>query len=222
MQWRVVVFGVIFGFCVLLPTFGAANFDRLLNAATARWGASVVPKFNAWMNLIQRSAASPEVDRIRKVNSFFNQVIKFGEDSDVWGQEDYWATPMESLGRGAGDCEDYAIAKYFTLIEAGVSSDKLRLIYVKAKLDVRDYVPAVPHMVLAYYAQIDADPLIMDNLISEVQPASKRSDLTPVFSFNSKGVFSGITGTSKAISGGTGRLSRWENLLNRARTEGFE
>jgi predicted transglutaminase-like cysteine proteinase len=97
--------------------------------------------------------------------------------------------------------------------------DKLRLIYVKAKLDSS---PPVPHMVLAYYAQLDAEPLILDNLIPELLSASKRSDLTPVFSFNSKGIFAGIASAAKAIAGGTGRLSRWENLLNRARLEGFE
>jgi hypothetical protein len=76
-------------------------------------------------------------------------------------------------------------------------------------------------MVLAYYAAPDAEPLVMDNLIGDVRPASRRPDLVPVFSFNSAGVFSGIAGGG-AVAASTGRLSRWEDLLRRAKVEGFD
>ncbi|WP_237707120.1 transglutaminase-like cysteine peptidase [Pseudoalteromonas sp. BSi20652] len=52
----------------------------------------------------------------------------------LWKQNDYWTTPLETLGRGLGDCEDYAIAKYISLRALGVIDDKLRLIYEKQKL----------------------------------------------------------------------------------------
>ena len=77
-------------------------------------------------------------------------------------------------------------------------------------------------MVLAYYLQPDAEPLVLDNLIGEIRPASRRPDLVPVFSFNSDGVFAGVSGKESTPVGGTGRLSRWEDLLKRARAEGFE
>jgi predicted transglutaminase-like cysteine proteinase len=201
---------------------GAADFDRLLATLTQRWGNGPVPKFTAWRSLIQGNMTSTDAERIKRVNQLFNQQMQFADDMVVWGQADYWATPMESLGRGAGDCEDFAIAKYFTLLQTGVVPEKLRLIYVRAKTGGADGAPTQAHMVLAYYAQPDAEPLIMDNLIPDIRPASRRPDLVPVFSFNSAGVFAGISGGEAAAAGGTGRLSRWEDLLRRAKAEGFE
>lgn len=201
---------------------GAADFDRLLATLTQRWGQAPVAKFQAWRALVQSGTTLSDADRIKRVNSFFNQQMQFAEDSVVWSQPDYWATPMESIGRGAGDCEDFAIAKYFSLLQTGVAPDKLRLIYVRAKTGSAEGAPTQAHMVLAYYAQPDAEPLIMDNLIPDIRPASRRPDLVPVFSFNSAGVFAGIAGGESAAAGGTGRLSRWEDLLRRAKAEGFE
>ena len=156
---------------------------------------------------------------MKRVNTYINQHTQFGEDSVIWGQVDYWATPVETLGKSAGDCEDFAIAKYFTLLQVGIQQDKLRLIYVRAKTGTSDLTQA--HMVLAYYATPEAEPLVMDNLVGEVWPASRRPDLVPVFSFNSAGVFAGISGGGAAAAG-TGRLSRWEDLLRRAKAEGFD
>lgn len=201
---------------------GAADFDKLLSSLTQRWGNTPAAKFSAWRAVVQAGVAASDAERIKRVNSFFNQQLQFAEDSVVWSQPDYWATPMESIGRGAGDCEDFSIAKYFTLLQTGLAPDKLRLIYVRAKTGGSEGAPTQAHMVLAYYAQPDAEPLIMDNLIPDIRPASRRPDLVPVFSFNSAGVFAGIAGGESAAAGGTGRLSRWEDLLRRARAEGFE
>lgn len=74
------------------------------------------------------------------MNDFFNRQIKFAEDAAIWSQPDYWATPLETLGLGAGDCEDFSIAKYYSLKEVGVAPDKLRLIYVRAKTGSTDAV----------------------------------------------------------------------------------
>jgi len=77
-------------------------------------------------------------------------------------------------------------------------------------------------MVLAYYPSPTAEPLVLDNLDPAIRPASKRPDLTPVFSFNSQGIFAGVAGNAAASKGGSGRLSRWDDLMQRARAEGFE
>lgn len=201
---------------------GGADFDRLMASFTQRWGAATTTKFNAWQALLQGLRAGADVERLKRINDFFNRQITFGEDSAIWNQPDYWATPMETLGRGAGDCEDFAIAKYFSLKEVGVAPEKLRLIYVRAKVGSTDAVASQAHMVLAYYAQPDAEPLVLDNLINDIRPASRRPDLVPVFSFNSEGVFTGVSGKEATPAAGTGRLSRWEDLLKRARAEGFE
>jgi len=198
------------------------DYDRLLATFTQRWGAGITPKFNGWRNLVAGMQAAPDTERIKRANDFFNRQIQFGEDLVIWGQQDYWATPMETLGRGAGDCEDFAIAKYFTLKAMGTAPEKLRLIYVRAKTGTSEGAPTQAHMVLAYYAQPDSEPLVLDNLVGEIRPASRRPDLAPVFSFNSEGVFTGNAGRDGAPAGGVARLSRWEDLLKRAYAEGFE
>lgn len=70
-------------------------------------------------------------------------------------------------------------------------------------------------MVLGYYAQPDAEPLILDNLTGLIRPASQRPDLTPVFSFNSEGVYVAGHSTRSVDS-----ISRWRNLLEKMRREG--
>lgn len=135
----------------------------------------------------------------------------------IWGQNDYWATPSELIGQGRGDCEDFSIAKYYSLIDLGVPVTKLRLVYVKAAQNGPDGVFQQAHMVLAYYATPTADPLVLDNLNSQILPASRRSDLSPIFSFNSAGLWQG-TGNNASKS----NLSRWQDLQVRARAEGFQ
>ncbi|OYU44774.1 MAG: transglutaminase [Burkholderiales bacterium PBB4] len=215
-------FLVVAGSLFLVLAHGTADFDKLLATLTQRWGAGPTAKFNAWRTLIGNVSGMQDADRIKKVNEFFNRQVRFAEDADNWGEPDYWATPMESIGKGAGDCEDYSIAKYFTLREAGIPTAKLRLIYVRASSGTSGGAPSQAHMVLAYYAQPDAEPLVMDNLVGDIKPASRRPDLVPVFSFNSEGVFAGAAGTAGAPATGTGRLSRWEDLLRRAKAEGFD
>ena len=209
------------GALLVVSAVGATDFDKLLATLTQRWGAGATSKFNAWRALIANASSLSDNDRLKKVNDFFNRQLRFGEDADIWNQPDYWATPMESLGQGAGDCEDFAIAKYFSLREAGVAPTKLRLIYVRASSGTAGGAPSQAHMVLAYYAQPEAEPLVLDNLINDIRPASRRPDLVPVFSFNSDGVFTG-SAKEKTPTAGTGLLSRWEDLLKRARAEGFE
>ncbi len=202
--------------------YGGVDFERMLASLTQRWGTGVNAKFNAWQSLITSNKASVDADRLKRANDFFNRNIVFGDDTAVWTQEDYWATPMETLGKGSGDCEDFVIAKYFSLKEMGVESSKLRLIYVRAKTGSTDSTALQAHMVLAYYARPESEPLVLDNLIADIRPASRRPDLVPVFSFNSEGIFTGVSGKEATPAAGTGRLSRWEDLLKRARAEGFE
>lgn len=187
-----------------------------MKTITQRWGPQAAQRFNEWRKLVAETQATPNADKqLKMVNDFWNRHILFTDDMTAWGQEDYWATPMESLGHGKGDCEDFVIAKYFTLLSAGMDVSQLRLIYVKA--EVGGSVQA--HMVLAYYSDPDDEPQILDNLIDDIRPASRRRDLTPVFSFNSLGLWQGVAMNSTSSNS---RLSRWEDLLARAKAEGFE
>ncbi len=188
--------------------------DRMV-AAGQRLGGQGPAGVVALQATIASAQSRPEAARLQAINRLFNERIVFAEDIDTAGQVDHWSSPIELLARGAGDCEDYAIAKYFSLIAAGVPSARLRMVYVKA--DLGGSVRA--HMVLAYYPQPNAEPLILDNLDPEIRPAAARRDLSPVFSFNAEGLWQG-TG-AQAAGDPVARLSRWRDVLAKARAEGF-
>ena len=127
---------------------------------------------------------------------------------------------MPARPRGAGDCEDFAIAKYASLLVAGVSSERLRLIYVRARIGGPQSSLSQAHMVVGYYPTPDAEPLILDNLVGEIRPAGRRPDLFPVFSFTSEGLW--VQGATTSSADPTARLSRWRSVLQRMRDEGLE
>lgn len=202
----------------------AASLDpeALQQQLLARFGPARVTLLKDWQQLLVSARTLGEEAKLKRINDFFNRNIAFDDDINIWQQSDYWATPLETIGKGAGDCEDFAIAKYYSLRLAGVPDSKMRLIYVKARLKTATGVIQQAHMVLAYYASPGAEPQVLDNLDTTIRTASKRPDLQPVFSFNSQGIFAGVSGKEAASAGGTGRLSRWEDLMQRARAEGFD
>ena len=98
----------------------------------------------------------------------------------------------------------------------GVPANKLRFIYVRARIGGPASSSQVAHMVLGYYETPNAVPLVLDSLISTILPATQRRDLTPVFSFNADGVY--VDGKPAAP---VDRLSRWRDLLQRMEREGI-
>ena len=156
--------------------------------------------------------------KVWQVNAFFNQKIRYEEDIVLWGQDDYWATPLETLSQGRGDCEDYAIAKYFTLLELGIPSARMRLVYVFLVTRGRDINDSRrhSHMVVAYFPRPASEPWILDNLNDDILPADQRTDLSPIFSFGIDGLW---IGTGNQASRAT--FSRWQNAIARIRQEGF-
>lgn len=189
--------------------------------ARAQAAAAAAPVLRDWSRMLDDNRQQTLDVKLRRVNEFFNRRLEFADDMAVWGKSDFWATPFEAMLKGKGDCEDFVIAKYFSLRALEVPDSQLRLIYVRARLGGPASAVQQAHMVLAYYPAPDADPLILDNLITEIRPAARRSDLAPVFSFNGEGVFAGVAAGARA-AGGTERLSAWQDLLQRARREGFE
>lgn len=190
-------------------------------AALARYGNGGRKSFAAWIELADRAAKLTVMEQLEQVHAFFNQRILRGKDSEIWRQQDYWASPAETLGKGRGDSEDIAIAKYFTLAALGVPVDRLRLVYVK-RSDAQAAAGDPVHMVLAYYPAQAREPLLLDDLSASVQTASQRAYLRPVFSFNNQDVWGDISGEFTAGGSGTARLPVWQETLRRARGEGFK
>ena len=207
---------------VALCAVAALDPATLQQQLIARFGPARVVLLKDWLQMVYSAKAQGDETKLKRINDFINQNIVFEDDNSVWQQSDYWATPLETIGQGRGDCEDFSIIKYYSLRMAGIPVSKLRLVYVKATLATAAGVRQQAHMVLAYYANPNAEPMVLDNLEPTIRPASKRPDLKPVFSFNSEGIFAGVSGKEKATTGGVGRLSRWEDALQRIRAEGFE
>jgi len=203
----------------VLAVTASPDLDRTHVIAEKRYGAETAARVNDWRRMLADAQELPEATQLERVNTFFNRRIQFEDDSVVWKQADYWATPLETMGRKAGDCEDFAIAKYASLRLLGVPAEKLRLIYVRAQIGGSGSTISQAHMVLGYFTSPDAEPLVLDNLTGEIRPAARRPDLFPVFSFNDAGLW--VAGAQQSSADPTARLSRWRDVLQRMRDEGM-
>ncbi|RUR52406.1 transglutaminase-like cysteine peptidase [Vreelandella populi] len=200
------------------PTPAAAyNPQRLRQSMQQAYGQTGLAVLEEWFAMLERLSSQDVQIQLRDVNDFFNRRIRWVDDMVVWGEEDYWATPLEAMGNGRGDCEDYSIAKYITLKQLNVPGERLRMIYVRARIGRSQITQA--HMVLGYYSTPNAEPLVLDNIVPSITPASQRTDLDPLFSFNSDGLWAGGSAESRADP--LARLSRWRSVIERMKTQGF-
>lgn len=166
----------------------------------------------SWNALIEKGKDWSDQRRLEMANDFVNQLV-FVDDIQHWKQQDYWATPLETIVSGGGDCEDFSIAKYFTLTGMGMDEDKLRLTYVKAlRLNQA-------HMVVSYYSNPKAMPLVLDNLNTRILPANERDDLWPVYSFNGKGLWLNKKNHDADLLDNSERISLWQKLLKNIQVE---
>lgn len=215
---RVVAVTAISGSLLFGTTETKANWsvELVLRKAEKRYGRlnPAKDRLLAWSDLIERSRQLPEREKLEVVNRFFNRLVRFSDDSSLWAQADYWATPVETLIKGAGDCEDFALAKYFTLLQLGVAEEKLGIIYAK----VLEFDQA--HMVLSYYPLPAADPLLLDNLTDSIRHASERGDLQLLYAFDVKGLYA-VRAEGLKRTGDAQGLPRWQALQAKMRREGF-
>ena len=214
--WRV---GIAYACMVLLlvtsiaigDTFKVAISEARLAAAEAKFGKESRKRLTDWVDLIANNKQKSDQEKITLANDFFNQLL-FVSDLDHWSVVDYWATPFEMLSTGGGDCEDYSIGKYFTLLSMGVSIDKMKITYVKA---TGHGLQNAAHMVLTYYASPSAMPVVLDNLNPEIKPADQRPDLVPVYSFNGDGLWlAKERGEGKSVAGGN-KIKMWQDMMTR-------
>ena len=190
--------------------FTTSVSPRLIEAHARRFGAPSRKNIEDWKAYAarRRGGGAAEMDLLGEVNRTLNR-IRFVDDAKHWGETDYWATPSEAVASNGADCEDFTIAKYFMLKELGVPIARLRMTYVKS-LTLNQ-----AHMVLAYYPRPDAEPLVLDNLEDAVRPASQRSDLVPVYSFNDEEVWI----EAKGRSGSPRQIRNWAALIERLERE---
>lgn len=136
-----------------------------------------------WRTLISETRADDTIEILNRVNRRINE-FKRVSDRQLWRQEDYWATPLELYARGAGDCEDFAIAKYYLLRAHGIPASRLRLMFAKVFNTASGNIE--PHLVLLYQSDDDNVPRVLDNLRTDIVPLSYRRDLIPVAAFDAR------------------------------------
>lgn len=183
--------------------------SEILAKARSNYGESGHSRIKQWLDFIDATENKNEWQKINLVNDFFNEKVIYRTDELLWNKKDYWASPIETLGVGMGDCEDYVIAKYFTLVALGVPEDKIRLMYV------RQQTVNQPHMVLIYLERSNEPPMVLDNFETRLLPANARRDLTPIYSFNGKGLWlAKAKGLGNKIKDSNG-VSAWDTMLER-------
>jgi predicted transglutaminase-like cysteine proteinase len=205
------------GLFIATPAIGIAEFSpHLLEKIQSTWGnGSVVrlreweSEFHEWEIKNHRKLIEWGESDLKPINRFWNKV-PYLADGVHWKMDDYWATPLEMLASNAGDCEDYSIAKYFSLKELGLPPGSLRITYVRA-LKTNE-----SHMVLAYYPKPDADPYILDNMTGKLLLASERMDLEPIYSFNDDDMWAAGMAESK---GKSSQIRLWSELLEKMEKE---
>lgn len=188
---------------------------KVLNDVETQYGVDAKNRVLNWQTLVRRDARDASLAELQKLvhaNDFFNQ-IRWVTDIEHWGEDDYWATPVETLASNGGDCEDFSVAKYFSLENVALPVEKLRITYVKAL----EYNQA--HMVLAYYETPSSEPLILDNINATVLPASQRQDLLPIYSFDAKNIWLARDRGRKLKSDSMVNLPQWKGVNERL---GFE
>ncbi len=183
-----------------------------LEKAETKYGPETRKRLESWQTLLASDKKTDDMTKLKLVNDHFNNQIMFVSDAQNWGVEDYWATPVEMLVKGRGDCEDFAIAKYFSLQALGVAESKMRISYVQAS----GHGPTnLAHMVLTYYPTPAAIPVVLDNLIPEIRSASQRPDLTPVYGFNGQGLWLAKDRTSGNAAPRKNNIGYWDKLMSR-------
>lgn len=146
----------------------ATPYDRWLAVATRFDAQRAAPDQNCgddpacpaaqWAVLINELKQLPPRDRLLRANTTLN-AVRYVTAQQNWGDPGYWETPYQFLARG-GQCQDYAIAKYFALTDSGFPASALHI------LVVRDTLRALDHAILV--ADIDSEQLVLDNQTPDV------------------------------------------------------
>lgn len=208
-----------------MPAQAEGEFGDSISAAAvaelaSRFGAGAGVRIERWRKALDELKQAPpgganrrpERELLDAVNTTLNRNMAFIDDLSHWGVADFWASPLEFVGSGGGDCEDFALAKYYALKELGVPISRLRVTYVRSTRI------AQPHMILAYHGADGADPLILDNIEPRLLPASARPDLLPVYGFNDDAYWLAGGGSARR-AGDSSQIRLWRGFQDKLRRE---
>lgn len=149
--------------------------ERALYESCKGEGGKCPPKLRQWRRLIDDLQGLPKSEQLAKLTRSLNRMVPYTEDPAAFGKKDYWATPVEFF-RNGGDCEDYAIIKFLSLLELGFSNDQLRIAIVKDKR--RRLMHAVTTVAL------DDKVFILDNLNDHPVQHQYVLKYVPIYSAN--------------------------------------
>jgi predicted transglutaminase-like cysteine proteinase len=134
-----------------------------------------------FLAIVAQGLAQTGRARLGVINRAVNMAIRPMSDLAQWGVIDHWSPPLETFTTGAGDCEDYAIAKYVALTEAGIAADDVRLVIV------RNLAANEDHAVVA--ARLDGNWIILDNRWLTLVNDNEMSEAVPLFVLDQTGVW---------------------------------
>jgi predicted transglutaminase-like cysteine proteinase len=159
--------------------FGSVALDVSRTPLDAQWRRASVSRFGEpgpWSAMLASIRSASRAEQLARVNAWVNAHIAFVEDRSQYGQNDHWATGAESIRRGRGDCEDYALAKMQLLRAAGFSAGDIYLSVVK------DLVRRADHAVLI--VRSEGRFLVLDNNTDRLVEAGANQDYRPVFTYS--------------------------------------
>ncbi len=155
----------------------------------------------------------PSLENIQSLNNVINRTLKYQLDISTRGVKEYWATPRETLILGQGDCEDFAIVKYYALLSTGIPTEQLHLVYAfQLPSNQR-------HMLLSYTPKVNEPALILDNVNWTIKPLGERRDLRGVYAFNADGIWLIDQKAQFSLSPKAKRVSLWDETERRNASE---
>lgn len=162
-----------------LATRAEAEAEQPMLSLCASTPASCVhPRLKAWAKMMSEAARHSAVAQLSFVSREINRIAVYESDAARFGMPDRWASPLTFL-TSSGDCEDYVIAKYWSLKMLGVAESAMRVVLV------RDRITRLDHAVLA--VRIGSERYILDNQTDRVAPDSAIDRYTALYSLASGG-----------------------------------
>ena len=144
----------------------------------------------AWRAMMQSAQSRGRTEQVQLVNSFFNR-LRYRTDAQEYGRAEHWATPTEFMSRGAGDCEDYAAAKFLSLKLLGFADQDLRVVALN------DRIERIGHAVLT--VRMGGTRYVLDNRTDQVFPENRYKHYQPLVSMNEAGQWRNLQQQAKQL-----------------------